>query len=54
MKKVLFPLTTGICLTIDGQPCVNVPWKWSEGPRNFAHYVNCIPMTGEGAIYKLR
>ena len=39
---------TANCLTIDGQPCVNGPWIWSEAPGIFAHYVNCIPMTGEG------
>ena len=40
--------TASNCLTIDGQPCVNGPWIWSEGPDIFVHFVNCIPMSGEG------
>ena len=40
--------TASNCLTVDGQPCVNGPWIWSEGPDIFVHFVNCIPMSGEG------
>ena len=28
--------------------CVTGAWIWSEGPGIYAHYVNCIPMTGQG------
>ena len=45
--KVTFGIS-GNCRTIDGDFCVSGAWIWSEGPGIFAHYVNCIPMTGEG------